>query len=78
MKDLLDRGLWTPEMRNLIISERGSVQNIPRMPADLKELYKTVWEIKQKAVIDQAADRAVYICQVHERRDVWLNDRVWH
>jgi len=56
-KDLIDLGIWNPALRNQIIAERGSVQGIQGIPAGLKELYKTVWEIKQKAVIDQAADR---------------------
>ena len=63
LKDLVDMGLWTPEVRNQIIADKGSVQNVSAIPTDIKELYKTVWEIKQKCVIDQAADRAPYICQ---------------
>lgn len=63
LKDLIDRGLWTQDLRNQLMAERGSVQAIASVPQDLKELYKTVWEIKQKVVIDQAADRAIYICQ---------------
>jgi len=63
LKDLVDRGLWTTSLRNQLIAERGSVQDIQAIPADLKELYKTVWEIKQKCIIDQAADRGIYICQ---------------
>lgn len=62
LKDLVDGGHWTPALRNQLIADRGSVQNLP-IPPELKELYKTVWEIKQKAVIDQAADRGPYICQ---------------
>ena len=57
-------GLWTPEVRNQIIADKGSVQNVSAIPTDIKELYKTVWEIKQKVVIDMAADRGAYICQV--------------
>lgn len=63
LKDLVDRGLWTPDLRNQLIAERGSVQSIQSIPQDLKDLYKTVWEIKQKVVIDQAADRGIFICQ---------------
>jgi ribonucleoside-diphosphate reductase alpha chain/ribonucleoside-diphosphate reductase subunit M1 len=59
----VDRGLWTPEIRNQIIAEKGSVQNVRAIPQDLKELYKTTWEIKQKVIIDMAADRGAYICQ---------------
>ncbi len=63
LKDLVDRGLWTPAVRNQIIADKGSVQNVKEIPQDIKELYKTVWEIKQKAIIDQAADRGAFICQ---------------
>jgi ribonucleoside-diphosphate reductase subunit M1 len=63
MKDLVDRGLWTAAVRTQLIADKGSVQNIRAIPTELKELYKTVWEIKQKCVIDQAADRAPFICQ---------------
>jgi ribonucleoside-diphosphate reductase alpha subunit len=61
--DLTARGLWTPEVRNQIIAERGSVQNVASIPQDLKDLYKTVWEIKQKVILDLAADRGAFICQ---------------
>ena len=50
-------------MRNQIIADRGSVQNVREIPQSLKDLYKTVWEIKQKVIIDQASDRGAYICQ---------------
>lgn len=57
------RGLWTPAVRNALITDGGSIQNIPGMPDDLKDIYRTVWEIKQKALIDMAADRGIYIDQ---------------
>ena len=63
LKDLIKRGLWTAETRNQLMKDRGSVQNITSVPKDLKELYKTVWEIKQKTILDMAAERGVYICQ---------------
>lgn len=63
LKDLVERGLWTPEIRNQLIHERGSVQRIAAIPQEIKDLYKTVWEIKQKAIIDQASDRGAFICQ---------------
>ena len=50
-------------MKNKLIAENGSVQNIPEIPTELKELYKTVWEIKQKTIIDMAAERGAFICQ---------------
>ncbi len=63
LMDLTKRGLWTAEVRNQIMADRGSIQNVESIPQDLKELYKTVWEIKQRVILDQAADRGVYICQ---------------
>jgi len=62
LRDLIERGLWTDEMRMQLIAHNGSVQHID-MPADIKELYKTVWEIKQRHVLDMAADRGAYIDQ---------------
>jgi len=63
LKDLIQRGLWTEDVRVQLIAHNGSVQHIDQIPADLKELYKTVWEIKQRAVLDMAADRGAYIDQ---------------
>lgn len=63
MKELVGLGLWDDHMKNMIIAHGGSVQNIPNIPADIKAIYKTVWEISQKKVIDLAADRGAYICQ---------------
>ncbi|CBJ32887.1 ribonucleotide reductase large chain subunit [Ectocarpus siliculosus] len=62
LRDLTTRGLWTPSVRNQIIADQGSVQRVD-IPQDLKDLYKTVWEIKQKVVIDMSADRGAFICQ---------------
>lgn len=63
LKDLIELGLWNNDMKNQIIASNGSIQHIDGIPADIKELYKTVWEIKQRNLIDMAADRAAYICQ---------------
>ncbi len=63
LKDLIALGLWSNSMKNRIIAANGSIQNIEGIPADIKELYKTVWEIKQRNLIDMAADRGAYICQ---------------
>ena len=63
LHDLNELGLWNDELKNKIMAENGSVQNIPEIPANIKEIYKTVWEIKQRAIIDMAADRGAYICQ---------------
>lgn len=63
MKDLIQLGLWDETMKNRLIEANGSVQNIPEIPQNIKDLYKTVWEISQKTIIDMAADRGAYICQ---------------
>jgi ribonucleoside-diphosphate reductase alpha chain len=61
--DLIDIGLWTSEIKNRIVADNGSVQNVPGIPDDLKKLYKTIWEISQKVLIDMAAARGPFICQ---------------
>jgi ribonucleoside-diphosphate reductase alpha chain len=63
VKDLISLGLWNEDMKNMIIINKGSVQNIPNIPDDIKEIYKTVWEIKQKDLIEMSADRGKFICQ---------------
>ncbi|NJL14958.1 MAG: ribonucleoside-diphosphate reductase subunit alpha [Microscillaceae bacterium] len=63
LKDLVKLGLWNEKMKNKLILANGSVQDIPEIPQNLKDIYKTVWEIKQKAIIDMAADRGAFICQ---------------
>ncbi len=63
LKDLVKEGLWTKEMRQKLMASNGSVQNITEIPQYIKDLYKTAWEISQKAIIEQAADRGAYICQ---------------
>lgn len=63
LKDLVEMGLWSENMKNRIIADGGSIQNIPNIPADTKALYKTVWELSQKVVIDMAADRGAFIDQ---------------
>merc|ERR1712014_33341 len=62
LRDLIKRDLWSDEMRTQLIANNGSVQPLD-LPADLKELYKTVWEIKQRIVLDMAAERGKYIDQ---------------
>ena len=63
VRDLIELDLWSETMRNKIIAEKGSVQNIPEIPEEIKAIYKTVWEIKQKDIIDMSADRGKFICQ---------------
>lgn len=63
LKDLVDMGLWSDNMKNRIIADGGSIQNIPNIPADIKALYKTVWEISQRTIVQMAADRGAFIDQ---------------
>ena len=63
IRDLIDIGLWNKDLKDQIILADGSIQGIPSIPDNIKEIYKTVWEIKQKTVIDMAADRGAFICQ---------------
>jgi ribonucleoside-diphosphate reductase alpha subunit len=63
VKELVKLGIWDDNLRRRIIAENGSVQNIPQIPTNVKEIFKTVYEIKQKDVIDMAADRGAFIDQ---------------
>ena len=63
VKALLARGLWSTEMKDAIIRNNGSVTGVDGVPEDIQNVFKTVWEIKQKVLIDMAADRGPYICQ---------------
>jgi len=63
LRDLVRLGLWTPDTRNQIIADRGSVQQVASIPDDINKLYKTVWEISQKIVLNMAADRGAFIDQ---------------
>lgn len=73
MKDLIQLGLWNDTMRNRLISTNGSVQSVPGIPQHIKDIYKTVWEISQKIIIDMAADRGAYICQ-SQSMNVFMQD----
>lgn len=63
LRDLVELGLWNDSMKNFIIQDNGSIQNLPNIPQEIKDLYKTVWEISQKSIIDMCADRGAYIDQ---------------
>lgn len=63
VRDLIALDLWDEDMKNMIIIHKGSVQHIPNIPDDIKEIYKTVWELKQKDLIEMSADRGKFICQ---------------
>ena len=63
VKDLIALGLWSEDIKNLIILHKGSIQQITQIPQDIRDVYKTVWEIKQKDLIQMSADRGKFICQ---------------
>lgn len=63
VNDLISLNLWGEDMKNMIILGKGSIQNIPEIPDEIKEVYKTVWEIKQKDLIEMSAERGKFICQ---------------
>lgn len=62
-QDMLARKLWTPEVKQSIITHGGSIQQLLHIPVAIRECYKTAWEIRQRVVIDQSADRGAYVCQ---------------
>ena len=62
IKDLLELNLWNDTMKQKIIANDGSVQNIPEIPKNIREIYKTVWELKQRDLIDMDRDRGAYVC----------------
>ena len=63
LRELTSMGLWTDSVRNRIIADGGSVQNVHEIPKHIREVYKTVWEISQRTILDMAADRSPFICQ---------------
>jgi ribonucleoside-diphosphate reductase alpha chain len=63
ISELVDLGIWTPELRTAIIANNGSVQNVAGIPITVQERYRTAWEIPMKTIIDLAADRAPFVCQ---------------
>ena len=63
LRDLTKLGMWNETMKNQLIAANGSIQNIQEIPENLKALYRTAWEISQRAILDMAADRGAYICQ---------------
>jgi len=63
LNDLIELDLWDNTMKEQLMASNGSIQNIPSIPGEIKELYKTVWELSQKTIIDMAADRGAFICQ---------------
>ncbi len=73
LKDLIEIGIWSETLKNKIVAADGSVQNIPEIPQNIKDLYRTAWEIKQKSLIDMAADRGAFICQ-SQSLNVFIQD----
>ncbi|RPA66745.1 ribonucleoside-diphosphate reductase subunit alpha [Cyclobacteriaceae bacterium YHN15] len=73
MRDLINLGLWNDNMKNRLIAANGSVQNLPGVPQNIKDIYKTVWEISQRTIIDMAAERGAYICQ-SQSMNVFMQD----
>jgi len=63
IRELMSKGMWNKELKDTIILHEGSIQNIKEISKEMKELYKTSWEIKQRVIIDMSADRGRYICQ---------------
>ena len=73
MNDLMKLNLWNEKIKNNIISNNGSIQHIEIIPENIREKYRTVWEIPMKVVIDMAADRGVYICQ-SQSMNTWIEE----
>ena len=75
--DLMELGIWNENMRQKIIASNGSVQNIAEIPENIKEIYKTVWEIPQRIIVDFAADRGAFIDQT-QSLNTTLTTNTWH
>jgi ribonucleoside-diphosphate reductase alpha subunit len=73
MMDLIERGLWSDKIKNNIVANNGSCQHIDGLPQEIKDKYKTVWEIPMRHLIDMAADRGAFICQ-SQSLNLWLED----
>jgi len=73
MNDLIKLNLWNEKIKNSIIANNGSIQQIESIPTHIREKYRTVWEIPMRHVIDMAADRGIYICQ-SQSLNLWLED----
>jgi len=77
MRELIALGLWNTELKNNIIANQGSIQHIDNLPEDMKQRYKTVWEIPMRHVIDMAADRGAFICQ-SQSLNLWIEDPTYN
>jgi len=77
MRDLIDLNLWNDSIKNNIIANNGSIQQIETIPKDIRDKYKTVWEIPMRSLIDMAADRGAFICQ-SQSLNLWLEDPTYN
>jgi ribonucleotide reductase alpha subunit len=73
MNDLIKLDMWSEKIKNMIIANNGSVQNIEGIPLEIREKYKTVWELPMRSIIDMAADRGAFVCQ-SQSLNLWLED----
>ena len=73
MKELLDLGMWNETLKNHMVANNGSIQTLEYIPAEVREKYKTVWEIPMRDLIDMSADRGAYVCQ-SQSLNLWLED----
>tara|TARA_Y100000816_G_C26107178_1_gene588724 strand:+ start:194 stop:2581 length:2388 start_codon:yes stop_codon:yes gene_type:complete len=73
MKDLIDLGVWNEQVKNNIIANKGSVQQLTMVPQEIRDKYKIVWEMPMRHIIDMAADRGAFICQ-SQSMNLWLED----
>jgi ribonucleoside-diphosphate reductase alpha chain len=73
IQDLIELGLWNEDMKNKIISNEGSIQDMDEIPENIRKIYKTAWDMSPRVIIDQAADRGVYICQ-SQSMNLWVSD----
>ena len=73
MNDLIKLDMWSEKIKNMIIANNGSVQNIEGIPLEIREKYKTVWEVPMRSIIDMAADRGAFVCQ-SQSLNLWLED----
>jgi len=73
MKELIGLGMWNEQIKNNIIQNKGSIQQLSMLPDHIREKYKIVWEIPMKHLIDMSADRGAYICQ-SQSLNLWMED----
>jgi ribonucleotide reductase alpha subunit len=77
MKDLINLGLWNEQIKNNIIVNKGSIQQLTNIPQHIRDKYKIVWEIPMKHIIDMAVDRGAFICQ-SQSLNLWMEDPVYN